>query len=64
MIMCPKSTELNYLQKHIQCCLTDAVFKTIDEDSITSKVTKGLLKTQGDYKVLVDLAYPLITTRD
>ena len=55
--MLPKNTDLAYVQKHVQCCITEAVHKTIDEGS-DSLMRKEFAKINGDFKILVDLAYP------
>ena len=56
--MLPKNLDLVYVQKHIQFCIIEAMHKTIDERS-NPPSRKEILKTHGDFKILVDLAYPL-----
>ena len=55
--ICHNATDLKHMQEHTQCCLNEAIFKTISEDSTISQVKKGIFQF-GDYKVPVDLNYP------
>ena len=54
IVMCPKATNLNYVQQHTQCCLTEAVFNTIDDDNTISNVKKGIFGNLWSYKVMFE----------
>ena len=55
--MLPKNTDLAYVQKHVQRCIIKGVHMTIDEGS-DPLTRKEFARTHGDFKILVDLAYP------
>ena len=55
--MLPKNTDISYMQQHVQQCLIGAVHKTIDQGN-DLPMTKDFAEIDGDFKVLVNLAYP------
>ena len=55
--MLPKNTDHSYVQQHVQQYPIKAVHKTIDEGK-EPLTRKDFTKTQRDFKILVDLAYP------
>ena len=57
VVMLPENMNMAYVEKRVQRCIIKGVDKTIDERS-DSLTVKDLNKQYGDFKVLLDLAYP------